>query len=169
MGFNSGLKGLMRMKHWYNQNCQESWSPRRKICPSVVLPFSNPVYTALGSKLVHGERRACNFLSLRPGLCMELPGSDVIYLLTAIGLSPGGSITVHIYTQTIHRTTQFRGSIGNYEYVRRTGFVFVPDGAFTNKTRNTQHVGYYMLLSNKSCDWLCFYLPIRLTHRGDPA
>jgi hypothetical protein len=25
------------------------------------------------------------------------------YLLTAIGLSPGGSSTVHIYTQTIHR------------------------------------------------------------------
>jgi hypothetical protein len=30
----------------------------------------------------------------------------VIYLLTAIGLTPGGSSTVHIYTQTIHRTTQ---------------------------------------------------------------
>ena len=30
----------------------------------------------------------------------------MIYLLTAIGLSPGGSSTVHIYTQTIHRTTQ---------------------------------------------------------------
>jgi hypothetical protein len=29
-----------------------------------------------------------------------------IYLLNAIGLSPGGSTTVHIYTQTIHRTTQ---------------------------------------------------------------
>jgi len=29
-----------------------------------------------------------------------------IYLLTAIGLSPGGSSTVHIYTQTVHRTTQ---------------------------------------------------------------
>ena len=27
-------------------------------------------------------------------------------MLTAIGLSPGGSSTVHIYTQTIHRTTQ---------------------------------------------------------------
>jgi len=26
--------------------------------------------------------------------------------LTAIGLPPGGSSTVHIYTQTIHRTTQ---------------------------------------------------------------
>ena len=30
----------------------------------------------------------------------------LIYLLTAIGLSPGGSSTVHIYTQTIYRTIQ---------------------------------------------------------------
>jgi len=30
----------------------------------------------------------------------------MIYLLTAIGLSPGGSITEHIYTQTVQRTTQ---------------------------------------------------------------
>jgi hypothetical protein len=30
----------------------------------------------------------------------------MIYLLTAIGLTPSGSSTVHIYTQTIHRTTQ---------------------------------------------------------------
>ena len=28
----------------------------------------------------------------------------MIYLLTANGLSPSGSITVHVYTQTIHRT-----------------------------------------------------------------
>jgi hypothetical protein len=31
---------------------------------------------------------------------------NLIYLLTAIGLTPGGSSTVHIYTQTIHRATQ---------------------------------------------------------------
>jgi len=31
----------------------------------------------------------------------------MIYLLTAIGLPAGGSSTVHIYTQTTHRTTQF--------------------------------------------------------------
>jgi hypothetical protein len=31
---------------------------------------------------------------------------DMIYLLTVIGLLPGGSRTVHIYIQTIHRTTQ---------------------------------------------------------------
>jgi len=33
-------------------------------------------------------------------------GILLIYLLTAIWLTPGGSSTVHIYTQTIHRTTQ---------------------------------------------------------------
>jgi len=32
---------------------------------------------------------------------------DMIYLLTAIELTPGGSSTVHIYTQTVHRTTQW--------------------------------------------------------------
>jgi len=30
----------------------------------------------------------------------------MIYLKTVIGLSPSGSSTVHIHTQTIHRTTQ---------------------------------------------------------------
>ena len=30
----------------------------------------------------------------------------LIYWLTAIGLTPGGSSTGHIYTQTMHRTTQ---------------------------------------------------------------
>jgi hypothetical protein len=30
----------------------------------------------------------------------------MLYLLTAMGLSPGGRSTVHIYTQTIHRTIQ---------------------------------------------------------------
>jgi len=37
---------------------------------------------------------------------LEFKFDDMIYLLTAIGLSPGGSSTVHIDTQTIHRTTQ---------------------------------------------------------------
>ena len=31
---------------------------------------------------------------------------DMIYLLTAVGSTPGGSSTVHIYTETVHRTTQ---------------------------------------------------------------
>jgi len=32
---------------------------------------------------------------------------DIYILLTAIGLSPSGSSTVHIYTQTVHKTTQW--------------------------------------------------------------
>jgi len=32
----------------------------------------------------------------------------MIHLLTVIGLTPGGSRTVHIYTQTIHRTQSNR-------------------------------------------------------------
>jgi hypothetical protein len=33
---------------------------------------------------------------------------DMIYLSTAIGLTPCSSSTVHIYTQTIHRTTKIQ-------------------------------------------------------------
>jgi len=32
-------------------------------------------------------------------------------MLTAIGLTPGGSSTVHIHTQTIHRTKQWKKNI----------------------------------------------------------
>jgi hypothetical protein len=31
----------------------------------------------------------------------------IIYLLTAIGLKPSGSSALHMYTQTVHRTTQW--------------------------------------------------------------
>jgi len=40
----------------------------------------------------------------------------VIYLLTATGLPPTGSRTVHIYTQTVHRTTQ------NNQYIEKHNF-----------------------------------------------
>ena len=40
------------------------------------------------------------------GLSLEVYVDMLIYLLTAIGLTPCGSCTLHIYTQTIHRTTQ---------------------------------------------------------------
>jgi len=36
----------------------------------------------------------------------------MIYLLTAIGLTAGGISTVHIYTQTVHRTTQLTTVVG---------------------------------------------------------
>ena len=42
----------------------------------------------------------------------------LIYLLTAIGLTPGGSSTVHSYTQTIHRTTQLNALVGRLSGIR---------------------------------------------------
>ena len=42
---------------------------------------------------------------------------DMIYLLTAVGLTPGGSSTVHIYTQTVHRTTQWNRIYRTQEYI----------------------------------------------------
>jgi len=42
----------------------------------------------------------------------------MIYLLTAIELTPGGSSTVHIYTQTIHRTTQLTNLVGRLSGIR---------------------------------------------------
>ena len=43
---------------------------------------------------------------------------DMIYLLTAIGLPPGGSSTVHIYTQTIHERHK---NLGGVQAVPRLG------------------------------------------------
>ena len=76
--------------------------------------------------------QACNgiALSLPPFLLFYLSGPHdgliqsetcshekiliLIYLLTAIGLTPGGSSTIHIYAQTIHtrRTTQLTTLVG---------------------------------------------------------
>ena len=44
---------------------------------------------------------------------------DIIYLLTVIGLTPGGSSTVQIYTQTVHRTTQLTQNTQNRTYIIR--------------------------------------------------
>jgi len=45
----------------------------------------------------------------------------MIYLLTAIGLSPRGSSTVHIYTQTIPRTTQNKQYIEQHNNLGECG------------------------------------------------
>jgi len=42
----------------------------------------------------------------------------MIYLLTAIGLTPGDSSTIHIYTLTIHRTTQLTTLVGRLSGIR---------------------------------------------------
>jgi hypothetical protein len=50
-----------------------------------------------------------------------------MYVLTAIGLTPGGSSTVNIYTQTVHRTTQLRNweECGPWPFFVRYTLAFV--------------------------------------------
>jgi len=43
---------------------------------------------------------------------------DMIHLITAIGLAPSGSNTIHIYRQTIHRTTQLKTLVGRLSGIR---------------------------------------------------
>ena len=63
------------------------------------------------------DRQVASWLLLsRRGRFSPIPSGKfqkhfMIYLLTAIGLSPGGSSTVHIYTQTIYRTTQITTNV----------------------------------------------------------
>jgi hypothetical protein len=42
----------------------------------------------------------------------------MLHLLTAIGLPPGGSSAVHIYTQTVHSTTQLTALVGRLSGIR---------------------------------------------------
>ena len=42
----------------------------------------------------------------------------LVYLLTPIGLTAGGSSTVHIYIQTVHRTTQLTTLVGRLSGIR---------------------------------------------------
>jgi len=58
---------------------------------------------------------------------------DMIYLLTAIRLSPGGSSTVHIYTHTIQRTTRNKKYIEQHKHF---GKVWAERRAVSRKQRN---------------------------------
>jgi hypothetical protein len=41
-----------------------------------------------------------------------------MYLLNALGLTPGGSSTVHIYAQTVHRTAHLTTLVGRLSGIR---------------------------------------------------
>jgi len=49
----------------------------------------------------HGGTRKVNFSRLWRSVI------NMIYLLSAVGLTPCGSSTIHIYTKTVHRTIQW--------------------------------------------------------------
>ena len=42
----------------------------------------------------------------------------MIYLLTAIGLTPGGNSAVHIHTQIIHKTKQMKQNTQNGTHIK---------------------------------------------------
>jgi len=67
-------------------------------------------YAAIGknyfTNITHFQDEVCNLLGYYAAYSGNVLPRFFIYLVTAIGLSPGGSSTVHIYTQTVHRTTQ---------------------------------------------------------------
>ena len=67
----------------------------------------------------------------------------LINLLTAIGLSPGGSSTVHIYTQTIHRTIQNKQYIeqhNNFGRVRAVPRLGVDQRIIPKRVYSWRHV-----------------------------
>jgi hypothetical protein len=65
----------------------------------------------------------------------------MIYLLTAIGLSPGGRSTVHIYAQTIHKTIQNKQYIeqhNNLSAGRAPSWLVIPWHLPYNRGKSTQ-------------------------------
>jgi hypothetical protein len=64
----------------------------------------------------------------------------MIYSLTAVGLPPGASSTVHIYTQTTHRTTKNKQYTQQHKHLGRVqtvpGFCgLYPDICFTTEEK----------------------------------
>ena len=68
--------------------------------------------------------------------------NDMINLLTAIGLTLGGSRTVHIYTQTVHRTTQWNRIYRIYIPIRFHKHNDT-NTKFTKLNRSTQNIQPY--------------------------
>ena len=67
----------------------------------------------------------------------------MVYLLTAIGQPPGGSSTVHIYTQTVQGTTQNKQYIEQHKNFGRVRAVprlcgFYPGICFTTEEKSTE-------------------------------
>ena len=74
--------------------------------------------------------------------CVNITFVDVLtYLLTAIGLTPGGSSTVHIYTQTIHRTTQLTTLVGEVSGIRTQSGQTKINDELTAKKKNYRLIG----------------------------
>jgi hypothetical protein len=65
-------------------------------------------------------------------------------LLTAIGLPPGGSSTVHIYIQTMHRTTQRNRIYRTYITISNINITI----RIHNLKNRTKHTTIYTMMKN---------------------
>jgi hypothetical protein len=69
--------------------------------------------------------------------------NDMIYLLTSIGWTPCGSSTVHIYTQTVHRTTQLTKNVWNKTCRQNQNTHFISNNFFRKSRRLWDKVQKY--------------------------
>ena len=74
----------------------------------------NEIRLQMQSALVRQMRLEPAFAILKRSITVHM----MMHLLNAIGLPPDGSSTVHIYAQTIHRTTQLTTLVGRLSGIR---------------------------------------------------
>jgi hypothetical protein len=79
---------------------------------------SGRYFMSFEQKMLYKHASVSDIMLLRAFSCILY---DIIYLLTATGLSPGGRSTVHIYTQTIHRTIQNKQYIEQHNNLEECG------------------------------------------------
>ena len=87
----------------------------------------------------------------------------MIYLLTAIGLPPGGSSTVHSYTQTEHRTTQLTTLVRRLSGIRTQSGQTKIDDELTAYKLSPDWEECWPCLVFASCS-LAFALQLRKKH-----
>jgi hypothetical protein len=75
---------------------------------------------------------------------------DMICLLTAIGLPPGGICTIHIYTQTIHRMTQNKQYIEQHNLWDNVEKYCRAGQATDNKVVECMHIAFWILKATKT-------------------
>ena len=103
-----------------------------------VLKFS--VYVSVlnaFTQFIKAYSRIFIFQFFRVLICRVITVCGVtIYLLTAIELTPGGSSTVHIYTQTINTTTQWN-RIYRTEHTYKSEYMNVTIRILKDNNKNT--------------------------------
>jgi hypothetical protein len=100
-------------RRWF---CSYAQGPNRISVPTVSKDLSPSVASGVVRAICGCKRHE---VTERYGMLHKLlPILILIYLLTGIELTPGGNSTVHIYTQTIHRTTLLTTFVGRLSGIR---------------------------------------------------